>query len=33
MDVVVDTALEVEAGWLPELAAHLTAVVPVEDVL
>ena len=33
MDIVVDTALIVEASGLPELAAHLTSVVPVEQVL
>ena len=33
MDIVVETTLVVKASWLPELAAHLPAVVPVQNVL
>ena len=33
MNVVIETALEVEAGRLPEFAAHLTSVIPVEEEL
>jgi len=33
MNVVVNTALVVESSRLPELAAHLTSMVPVKQVL
>ena len=33
MNVIVETTLEVEACWLPELTNHLTTVVPVEYIL
>lgn len=33
MDIVVEATLVVEASWLPEFAAHLTSVVPVEKEL
>ena len=33
MDVVIETALPVEAGWLPELAARLSAVVEIKEEL
>lgn len=33
MNVVVETTLVIETGWLPEFTAHLTSMVPVKEEL